>query len=117
MGAVPYVGNMMAKLPLSVGSAVLLVTYLRLLHSSFNYFITITFTPENVYRLSIPLFIGIGLMTFPASYFETVPSILRPLASNGLLVGILLSLLLENIKLSKRNIKKEASVEERRYKG
>jgi xanthine/uracil permease len=118
MGAVPYVGNMMAKLPLSIGSAVLLVTYLRLLHSSFNYFITITFTPENVYRLSIPLFIGIGLMTFPASYFETVPSILRPLASNGLLMGILLSLLLENIKLSKQNIKKEASIEEeRRDKG
>ncbi|HZG71515.1 MAG TPA: uracil/xanthine transporter [Chondromyces sp.] len=101
MGIVPAISNLMAKLPLSVGSAVLLVAYLRLLHSSLQYFAQIELNPPNIYRLAIPLFTGIILMTFPSSYFETIPGTLRPLLSNGLLVGILLSLLLENIKFNK----------------
>ncbi|WP_078412092.1 uracil/xanthine transporter [Priestia abyssalis] len=100
MGMIPAVSNLMAKLPLSVGSAVLLVAYLRLLHTSLQYFSQIPLNTPNIYRLAIPLFVGIIFITFPSSYFATVPSILRPLFSNGLLVGILLSLVLENIKLN-----------------
>ncbi|MBD0383966.1 uracil/xanthine transporter [Paenibacillus sedimenti] len=109
MGVTPAISSLMAKLPLSVGSAVLLVTYLRLLHTSLQYFAQIQLNTANVYRLAAPLFIGIIFMTFPASYFETIPSILRPLLSNGLLVGILLSLLLENIRFKRLTIKKRVS--------
>lgn len=98
MGLIPAIAGIMARLPLSVGSAVLFVTYLRLLHTSLQYFAQIHLSTANVYRLAAPLFIGIIFMAFPLSYFETVPSVLRPLFSNGLLVGILLSLLLENIR-------------------
>ncbi|AUO09015.1 uracil/xanthine transporter [Paenibacillus jamilae] len=97
MGLISPIGSLMSQLPLSVGSAVLFVTYMRLLHSSLQYFSKIQLTTINVYRLAAPLFIGIIIMTFPVSYFESLPAILRPLLSNGLLVGILLSLLLENI--------------------
>ncbi|MGQ3477621.1 uracil/xanthine transporter [Paenibacillus sp. TY11] len=103
MGMIPFIGSLMAKLPLSVGSAVLFVTYMRLLHSSLLYFTKIQLTTVNIYRLAAPLFIGIIVMTFPVSYFETLPSIVRPLLSNGLLVGILLSLLLENIHPRKQS--------------
>ena len=98
MGLIPAIAGVMARLPLSVGSAVLFVTYLRLLHTSLQYFAQIHLSTDNIYRLAAPLFIGIIFMAFPLSYFETVPSVLRPLFSNGLLVGILLSLLLENIR-------------------
>lgn len=96
MGIIPAIGNMMAKLPLSIGSAVLFVTYLRLLQSSLQYFVQIQLTPANLYRLAVPLFVGICFMSFPSSYFESIPGLIRPLVSNGLLVGILLSLIIEN---------------------
>lgn len=106
MGMIPAISSFMSKLPLSVGSAVLLVAYLRLLQSSLQYFAQIELTTANIYRLSVPLFVGIIFMTFPSSYFETIPPIVRPLLSNGLLVGILLSLLLENINLNSYTSKK-----------
>jgi xanthine/uracil permease len=101
MGVIPAISNMMAKLPLSIGSAVLFVTYLRLLQSSLEYFAQIQLNPANLYRLAVPLFVGICFMSFPSSYFESVPGILRPLVSNGLLVGILLSLIIENSQSKK----------------
>lgn len=107
MGIIPAISNLMAKLPLSIGSAVLFVTYLRLLQSSLQYFAQIQLNPANIYRLAVPLFVGICFMSFPSSYFESVPGMLRPLVSNGLLVGILLSLIIENSQSKKTPKKKE----------
>lgn len=97
MGLVPPIGNFFSQLPLSVGSAVLFVSYLLLLNSSFNFFKLVNFNTANVYRSAVPLFVGIVIMTMPATYFETLPSTIRPLISSGLLVGITLALLLENL--------------------
>src|SRR5699024_102822 len=97
MGVIPQIGTFFSLLPLSIGSAVLFVSYLQLLNSSWNFFKQVTFNTINVYRSAIPLFVGIIIMTMPANYFETLPEIIRPLISNGLLVGITLALLLENL--------------------
>lgn len=97
MGLIPPVGHFFSLLPLSIGSAVLFVSYVQLLNSSLNYFKLVKFNTMNIYRSSIPVFVGVIIMTMPASYFETLPSIIRPLLSNGLLVGIILALLLENL--------------------
>lgn len=97
MGVVPQIGHFFSKLPLSVGSAVLFVAYLQLLNSSWKFFQQIEVTTMNVYRVAIPLFVGIVIMTLPTSYFETLPSMVRPLLGSGLLMGILLALLLENL--------------------
>ncbi|SFD41603.1 Xanthine/uracil permease [Lentibacillus persicus] len=96
MGVIPPVGQFFSMLPLSIGSAVLFVSYLQLLNSSWNFFSGVTFTSLNVYRAAIPLFVGIIIMTLPPSYFETIPGTVRPLLSSGLLVGIILALFLEN---------------------
>lgn len=96
MGLVPTIGQFFSKLPLNVGSAVLFVAYLQLLHSSMQFFRQIDLNTTNIYRSAIPLFVGIIIMTFPPSYFESIPSFIRPLLSNGLLMGIILSLILEN---------------------
>lgn len=98
MGAIPAIGNLMSKMPLSIGSAALLVAYMRLLQTALGYFAQIKMTTANFYRVAIPLFTGIIFMTFPSDYFLSIPAPLRPLLSNGLLVGILLALILENIR-------------------
>lgn len=97
MGVIPPLGYFFSMLPLSIGSAVLFVAYLQLFNSSLNFFSQIKFTTNNIYRAAVPIFVGVIIMTFPASYFEALPVILRPLLSNGLLVGITLALLLENL--------------------
>jgi xanthine/uracil permease len=97
MGLIPPLGHFFSLLPLSIGSAVLFVSYVQLLNSSFNYFKLVKFNTINIYRSSIPVFVGVIIMTMPASYFETLPSVVRPLLSSGLLVGIILALVLENL--------------------
>lgn len=83
-------------LPLTVSSAVMLVSYLPLLYSSLNFSQQVTFTSRNIYRLALPLFFGLFLMNLPGVYLQSLPLALRPLLSNGLLVGVLLALVLEN---------------------
>ena len=97
MGVIQPVGVFFSTLPLSIGSAVLFVAYLQMFTSSIEFLKDITVNTMNVYRVAIPIFVGAIIMTFPASYFDSLPAQLRPFLSNGLLVGIVLSLVLENI--------------------
>lgn len=111
MGVIEPVGTFFSTLPLSIGSAVLFVAYLQLFNSSIEFFKNITLNTLNVYRSAIPLFVGTIIMTFPATYFESIPAFIRPFMSNGLLVGIILALILENMldwdKLGRYPIKKQ----------
>ncbi|MYL47534.1 uracil/xanthine transporter [Virgibacillus halodenitrificans] len=109
MGVIPIIGQFFSLLPLSVGSAVLFVAYLQLLGSSWNFFKEVEFSTMNVYRLGIPIFCGIIIMTMPEYNFESLPETIQPLISNGLLVGILLSLLMENVFKERNNSQKSVS--------
>jgi len=97
MGIITPIGEFFSLLPLSIGSAVLFVAYLQLFNSSMDFFKQINLNTLNVYRSALPLFVGVVIMTFPASYFESLHSSIRPFLSNGLLVGIVIALILEKI--------------------
>jgi len=97
MGVIEPVGSFFSTIPLSIGSAVLFVAYLQLFNSSIEFFKSISFNTLNVYRSAIPLFVGTIIMTLPATYFESIPAFIRPFMSNGLLVGIIIALILENM--------------------
>ena len=55
-----------------------------------------TFNFKTIYRIAAPTLLGISLMNTPPEVFVGIPMIIRPLVSNGLLVGILLAVILEN---------------------
>lgn len=97
MGVIPSLGHFFSMLPLSIGSAVLFVSYLQLLNSAWKFFEKVEFNTLNIYRSAIPIFVGIVIMTMPVSYFSSLPDYIRPLLSSGLLVGIFLALVLENL--------------------
>src|SRR5699024_8149091 len=78
MGVIHPVGVFFSTLPLSIGSAVLFVAYLQMFTSSIEFLKDITVNTMNVYRVAIPIFVGAIIMTFPASYFESLPAQLRP---------------------------------------
>ncbi|MUV38284.1 putative purine permease YbbY [Lentibacillus sp. JNUCC-1] len=108
MGAIPSVGYFFTLLPLSIGSAVLFISYVQLFGSSWEWFKSVNINTLNLYRVGIPLFVGLILMTLPAVAFESLPGYVRPLLSNGLLMGTILSLILENMfKWDKYRVKHE----------
>lgn len=97
MGVFQPIGVFFSTLPLSIGSAVLFVAYLQFFLSSIEFFKQISLSTLNVYRSAVPVFVGAIIMMFPDSYFDSIPTFIRPFLSNGLLVGIILALLLENL--------------------
>lgn len=96
LGAIPVLGRFFSTLPESVGDAVLFVAYLQLFGSALQNIKGITFNFKTVYRIAAPTLLGISLMNIPPAAFVGIPAIVRPLLSNGLLVGIFLAVILEN---------------------
>ncbi len=95
LGAIPLLGQLLASLPLSVGDAVLFVAYLQLIGSGLNVLRGTTFTAMTIYRLALPMLLGLAIMTIPASAFLPLPALVRILAQNGLVLGILVALIIE----------------------
>ncbi|WP_194206084.1 uracil/xanthine transporter [Superficieibacter sp. 1612_C1] len=97
VGIIAPLTRLFCSLPLPVSSAVMLVSYLPLLFSSLTFSQQISLSSRNIYRLALPLFSGIFLMGLSPVYLQDLPLTLRPLLSNGLLVGILLAVAMENL--------------------
>ncbi|WP_342513799.1 uracil/xanthine transporter [Sporosarcina sp. FSL K6-1522] len=97
LGMVPALSAFFSTIPHSVGNTVLFVAYLQLFRSALRNIEGLTFEPKTVYRIALPALIGLSIMSMPTTAFATVPTLLQPLLSNGMLVGILVALLMELI--------------------
>ncbi|CAG9425573.1 Putative purine permease YbbY [Providencia alcalifaciens] len=94
---VPVFSGFFSTFPLVISSTVMMVTYLPLLWSSLLFIRILDLNPRNIYRLALPIFIGIFLMSVPPTYMQDIPLMIRPIITNGLLMGIIISIILENI--------------------
>lgn len=97
LGFVPILSYFFTTLPVSVGNAVLFVAYLQLFSGGLSNLEGIKFTPKTIYRIAAPVLLGIAIMTMPAEMFDSIPILVRPLLSSGLLMGIILAILMENL--------------------
>lgn len=97
IGIIKPIGAFFSLLPLSIGSAVLFVAYAQFFQSALQFFKSLRLNAVNMYRVAIPFFVGAIIMMLPSSYFTSIPSFIQPFLSNGLLVGILLAIVLENV--------------------
>lgn len=97
LGLVPTFSAFFSTIPHSVGNTVLFVAYIQLFRSALVNIHGLTFEPRNVYRIALPALLGLSIMTLPAEAFQTLPALVRPILSNGMLVGILAALLMELI--------------------
>lgn len=97
IAVIPPVAQFFCTLPLTISSAVMLVAYLPLLWSALLFARLADLSARTIYRIAIPLFMGLFLMNIPPAYLADIPLTLRPLLSNGLLMGVLLAVLLENL--------------------
>ncbi|MCY0892823.1 MAG: uracil/xanthine transporter [Acidibacillus sp.] len=97
LGMVSPLSSFFSTLPVSVGDAVLLVAYLQLFGSALQKLDGIVFTSQSIYRIALPTLVGIALLSIPGTAFLSVPSEWRTFLGNGLLVGVAISIALENL--------------------
>lgn len=95
LGMVPQLSAFFSTIPHSVGNTVLFVAYLQLFRSAIRNIEGLTFEPKTVYRIALPSLLGLSIMTLPPVTFQTLPELVQPILSNGMLVGILTALLME----------------------
>jgi xanthine/uracil permease len=97
LGIIPALGSLLATLPITVGNAVLFVAYIQLFGTSLKSLNGYTFTSKTIYRLAIPVLIGVCIMTLDNEIFTSLPIYLQPLIGNGFIMGVLLSVCLEKM--------------------
>ncbi|KAA0948884.1 uracil/xanthine transporter [Sporosarcina sp. ANT_H38] len=95
LGLVPQLSAFFSTIPHSVGNTVLFVAYLQLFRSAIRNIEGLTFEPTTVYRIALPALLGLSIMSLPATAFTTIPQLVRPILSNGMLMGILTALFME----------------------
>ncbi len=96
LGFVPALGTFFASMPVSVGGAVLFIVYMQLFGTAFRNLHGFSFNPKTVYRMALPAMLGICILNVPPDAFATLPELVRPIVGNGLLMGVVVSLILEN---------------------
>jgi xanthine/uracil permease len=97
LGCIPQLVSFFSTLPISVGNAVLFVAYLQLFGSALKNIEGMQFNYKTIFRFALPTLLGLAILATPSSNFSTVPGFIQTILSNGMLVGILLAIILENI--------------------
>lgn len=97
IGLIPSMGSFLVTMPVTVGDAVLFVAYLQLFGTAFSSLNGKSFNSNTIFRLAIPVLVGISLMNITPSLFSNLPILVQPFISNGLIMGVLLSIILEKV--------------------
>lgn len=97
MGLIPMLGSFLVTMPITVGNAVLFVAYLQLFGTAFSSLNGTSFNSNTIFRIAAPMLIGISLMNTSPAIFGSLPILIQPLVSNGLIMGVLISILLEKL--------------------
>ncbi|MWC29575.1 uracil/xanthine transporter [Paenibacillus sp. MMS18-CY102] len=97
IGIFPILSSWLVKLPMSVGSAALFIAYLQMFGTAFRTIQGTTFNAKTIYRLALPVLTGISIMNIPSSAFTEFPPLLMPILSNGLVIGVIMVIVLENV--------------------
>ncbi|CAG9609576.1 uracil/xanthine transporter [Pseudoneobacillus rhizosphaerae] len=97
VGLIPMLSTFLATMPITVGNAVLFVAYLQLFGTAFSSLGGKTFNSNTIFRLAVPILVGISLMNMPISVFSNLPIFIQPFVTNGLIMGVLISILFEKL--------------------
>ncbi|MCA1054986.1 uracil/xanthine transporter [Rossellomorea aquimaris] len=95
LGIIPFLGGILATLPITIGNAVLFTAYLQLFGTSLKSLNGTEFNSVTIYRLAFPVLIGISIMNLDPRLFTALPVFVQPIVSNGFIVGVLVSIVLE----------------------
>ncbi|RNB90004.1 purine permease [Brevibacillus fluminis] len=102
----PSITSFVAAMPEAVGYAAAFPIFANSIGLALKEFEAVENRSQLYQTVGISLFAGIGAMFVPATAFASLPSFFVSLLSNGLIIGIGIALILENV--SKRSAKKFA---------
>lgn len=102
LGLIPPLAGFFSRLPISIGDAVLLIAYFQLYGSALQNLHGLSFDFRTVFRVAGPTLTGLAILSLPAKTFQSLPGFAQAICANGMLVGILLAILLENLVPWKR---------------
>ncbi|PEU81022.1 xanthine permease [Bacillus anthracis] len=97
MSMFPSIIRYLASLPSAVASAVLMASFVQLIGIGFNNIKQVEFNERNVTILGVAVLFGSGVMFLPSGVLQSLPSVMQYIFGNGLFVGTVVSILLEQI--------------------
>jgi len=95
LGLIGPLVSFFTTLPVTVGNAVLFVAYMQLFGTAVKSMKPHKFNSKTIFQFAMPLLIGIAIMNLSPEAFSSLPLLIQPLISNGLIVGLILSIILE----------------------
>ncbi|ARI75491.1 purine/pyrimidine permease [Halobacillus mangrovi] len=93
----PSLVALISGIPSPVANAALLATFVQLMGLGISNIASETLDERRLTILCISFLLGIGLMFLPAEVFKGMPGIVQNLMSNGLLVGTVLVIIMEQL--------------------
>lgn len=102
LGVLPPVSRILASLPSPIGYAVMFVSFTQLLGFGLRDFGRVIFDERNIFIVGFGLMGGIGLMFVPAQALQGLPPIFGYIFGNGLVVGVLLIIFMEQVVFRKK---------------
>ena len=102
LGFVAPVAFFFAAIPPAVGYAAMMVVFALMILQGIRELFKVEFTNREGMIVGISLMIGIGIMFLGAAAFVTLPQMLQYIASNGLIVGLIITILMEHVLLRKK---------------
>jgi xanthine/uracil permease len=97
IGLLPPLTSFLVTMPMTVGNAVLFVAYLQLFGTAYGSLRGAVFNSDTIFRLATPVLLGVCLMNTSPAVFGPLPVLLQPFLTNGLIMGVLLSIVLEKV--------------------
>ncbi|MDA2179993.1 purine/pyrimidine permease [Bacillus cereus] len=97
MSLFPSIIRYLASLPSAVASAVLMASFVQLIGIGFNNIKQVPMSERNVTILGVAVLFGSGVMFLPSGVLQSLPSVMQYIFGNGLFVGTVVSILLEQI--------------------
>ncbi|MDQ0189164.1 uracil/xanthine transporter [Alicyclobacillus cycloheptanicus] len=102
LGLIPALSGFFSRLPISIGDAVLIIAYFQLFGAALQSIEGLRFNFKTIFRIAPATLIGLAILSTPAHTFSSLPGFAQSICANGMLVGILLAVILENVVPWKR---------------
>ncbi|MBW6464425.1 MAG: purine/pyrimidine permease [Firmicutes bacterium] len=102
LGLFPMIGSLFAAIPAQVGFAVILIMFCQLLGVAFMEYRKIYFDNRTGFIVGISILLGVGTMFIPPESMALMPLFVKSFVGNGLTVGLLICVLLEQVLIPRK---------------
>lgn len=102
LGLIAPVCSFFAAIPPAVGYAAMMIVFAMMLEQGLREFRKVEFSNREGFIVGISMIMGTGIMFLDSSVFATLPQMVRYIASNGMVMGLLLAIVMEHILLRKK---------------